>query len=113
MFNDIGEKIKNLTKIISVLGIVISVIVGIVGIIDEAPGGVLILLFGPLLFWIGGFALYGFGELIDRTVSIDEKLSDIYIYINIEKRNKTPYASKKTANSTANDGNSTVNSNKD
>ena len=90
MFTNIGGKIKGLAKAVCWIGIILSVILGIVSIVSGsdlsergymqdgkamATSGWTMLFVGPLLSWVGSFVLYGFGELIDRAVSIDEKLS--------------------------------------
>ncbi len=73
MFDKIGFKIKLLAKISSLLGMVISVIGGIIviafaieleiGILLAA--GIAIIVLGILLSWLSAFLLYGFGELIE------------------------------------------------
>ena len=91
MFTNIGGKIKALAKVVCWIGIILSVIFGIISIVTGnemsnsryssvdgsgmVTSGWTMLILGPLLSWVGSFVLYGFGELIDRTVSIDEKLS--------------------------------------
>ena len=103
MFTNIGGKIKGLAKFLCWVGIIISVILAIVFIttgnkaskeldnrrynysyndytVKEATTtltttGWVLLFVGPLASWISSFTLYGFGELIDRTASIDEKLA--------------------------------------
>ena len=89
MFNNIGEKIKTLAIIITILGIVASVISGIAFIVSSivdsydvsrlAAGiilGVLTMVVGSLLSWISSFLLYGFGELIENSTIIKEKFAD-------------------------------------
>lgn len=83
MFKNIGDKIKTLTLIISITGMVLSVVAGgvfiMLNVFDEfvynLVCGIIIMVIGSLYCWIGGFAMYGFGELIDRTSSIDKKLN--------------------------------------
>ena len=104
MFTNIGGKIKGLAKFFCWAGIIASVILGFVMIISGAgssnknsgrnnynykydysytvkeanaaaqTSGIVLLIVGPLVSWMSSLALYGFGELIERTVSIDEKL---------------------------------------
>jgi len=94
MYSDIGKKIKTVAEIFCIIGIVCSIIIGIIfgtaissisSAIDSNQNvssssgtmtSVLIILFGSLISWISSFCLYGFGELIERVVSIDEKLSN-------------------------------------
>lgn len=77
MFDNIGEKIKILAKILCWLGIIASVIVGIVLMIkDESLTliGILIAVIGSLLSWAGSSIMYGFGRLV--------KNSDILVNLN-------------------------------
>ena len=89
MFNNIGEKIKTLATIITILGIIASVISGIAFIvysIVEAYDvsrlvagiilGVLTMVVGSLISWISSFLLYGFGELIENSTILKEKFAD-------------------------------------
>jgi len=86
MFTNIGKKIKGLAKFICWVGIIFSVIGGILQIVNgvkEATAngvspvgqivlGVIIIVGGFLISWIGSFFMYGFGELIDKTADIAE-----------------------------------------
>lgn len=68
MFNNIGGKIKGLASFICWLGIIGSVLGGIVLMMmgDELGIilGIVVALVGSLISWIGSFLLYGFGQLI-------------------------------------------------
>ncbi len=83
MFDRIGSKIKGLASIITVLGIIASVIISIplFSLTDKTNNGVwlllglVIMIGGSLLSWVGSLCLYGFGELIERTCIIEERLS--------------------------------------
>lgn len=91
MFDNIGGKIKGLAKFICWLGIIACVIGGIVMIVQGnelsrysyryeqtgsgmIAGGVALAIIGSIFSWLSSLALYGFGELIDRAISIDNKL---------------------------------------
>ena len=75
MFDDIGGKIKTLAKVITVIGFILSFIVGLVLMIEISfLSGLLTVIFGCLAAWIGSFLLYGFGELIDNTARIEDKM---------------------------------------
>ena len=80
MFNNIGSKIKALAKVICWLGIIISVITGIIGIINGTEqsivSGVITLIFGSLASWLGSFFAYGFGQLIENTDEIRKNTSE-------------------------------------
>ena len=85
MFNNIGAKIKTLAKILCWIGIIGSVISGIVIIVagsrnsyystpygsfssgSAVLAGILTMVLGSLLSWIGSFFAYGFGQLIENT----------------------------------------------
>ena len=85
MFNNIGAKIKKLAEILSGIGIAISIIAGgaVMSFGSDANSrgdnggtiiiGLLIMIAGSFLSWIGGFFTYGFGELIERTCLIEER----------------------------------------
>lgn len=83
MFNNIGKKIKTLSKVIAWIGIIASLLYGITVIVIGSAtakisgtigasiiSGVLIIIIGCLGSWIGSFLFYGFGELIDKTTEI-------------------------------------------
>ena len=85
MFENIGKKIKGLSKIICYIEIAISFIIGValLGIASEmsyggeplAIIGIIILVVGSLFSWIGSFFMYGFGELIDNSTIIRQNLT--------------------------------------
>ena len=69
MFDNIGDKIKLLAKGLTVLGIILSIIYGIVLIASDEDLifiGFLVIIVGSSLFWIGSVTLYGFGEMINQ-----------------------------------------------
>ncbi len=78
MFNNIGGKIKGLATAMTIIGFVIFGIIGLMSILgslaygDEAAfvgmiGGVLTIVIGCFISWIGSFLMYGFGELIENS----------------------------------------------
>lgn len=78
MFSNIGSKIQGLAKFTAWLGIILSIIFGLIfmslGSATEIGGfasvmGFLIIILGSLSSWISSWVLYGFGELI---VSVTE-----------------------------------------
>ena len=81
MFENIGGKIKGMAKFFCWAGIILSVIIGIIYLTnsnryqDLTTQGITILIAGPLCSWLGSLMTYGFGELIERAKSIDEKLN--------------------------------------
>lgn len=84
MFSNIGRKIKALAKVVCWIGIIGSIIGGISFFVAAGEAysdggtyvaaGFVVIIVGALLSWLGSFFTYGFGELIDRVQSIDEKI---------------------------------------
>ncbi len=76
MFGDIGGKIKGLAQVVCWIGIIASVISGLLMLSngDYAPIGIIIMLLGSLVSWVSSFTLYGFGELIDNSSKIVDLL---------------------------------------
>ncbi len=97
MFNNIGGKIKGLAKFLCWLGIILSVIIGVILIIAAASSrsytfdgygeritlssggsvvaGILVIVFGSLASWIGSFFMYGFGELVENSKKVADRVS--------------------------------------
>ena len=76
MFDNIGGKIKTLASVIAWLGIIVSVIIGIM-LMSTAEefiiAGLIIAIVGSISSWIGSFLLYGFGELVENSAIIAQK----------------------------------------
>lgn len=65
MFDNIGRKIKGLAKCLCWIGIVFSVISGIIVLVDGLIlAGLLRIAIGVLASWGGSLYIYGYGELI-------------------------------------------------
>ena len=80
MFSNIGEKIKSLAMVVTVVGIIIGVIVFIINAATDEDlifTGLLAGVSIGLCSWIGSFALYGFGALISSTQNIERFLSEL------------------------------------
>jgi len=79
MFKNIGGKIKTFAKVVAWIGIIASVIVGLVfGMEDEDMiiYGLLIAGLGAFLSWVSSFIVYGFGQIVENTdklVALKEK----------------------------------------
>ena len=71
MFDNIGSKIKTLAKVVCWIGIIGSIIAGIAMIATMGSVGVLsgllTIVLGALLSWVGSFVLYGFGEMVENS----------------------------------------------
>lgn len=76
MFSNIGGKIKTWAVVLSILGIAASVIYGGIVAAKNALDGVLIIIFGSLGSWVSSFVLYGFGQLVENSDKIVEKLEE-------------------------------------
>lgn len=83
MFDNIGGKIKTVATTIAWLGIIGSIIIGIIIIAEandsyypsatETLSGWLVIIVGSLSSWVSSFTLYGFGQLIENTDVISSK----------------------------------------
>ena len=72
MYNDIGKKIKTLTKFVTWIGIAISIIIGACCLaIGKILLGIDFLFVVPSLLYLSSFFMYGFGELIDKVCDIE------------------------------------------
>ncbi len=79
MFDNIGGKIKKLAKIVCWIGIGLSVLVGLMLLISVSLYNPVLgfavaiptMVLGAVMSWIGSFALYGYGELIELTAKIE------------------------------------------
>ena len=70
MFDNIGSKIKTVAQVVCWIGIICSVISGIVMMAtdeDLAFLGFMIIVIGSLISWVSSFTLYGFGQLIENS----------------------------------------------
>ena len=91
MFDNIGGKIKGLAKFICWVGIIASVVLGIVIISGANIGsgrhmytdsstiivGVITIVAGSILSWVGSFVLYGFGELVENSSELVDQIDEI------------------------------------
>ena len=87
MFDNIGSKIKILAKVISILGVIVSVVSGFALIVFTSLDveGVLLVILGSLISWASSFVLYGFGQLIKNVEEINNKLTPKKTIINNNK----------------------------
>ncbi len=79
MFGNIGRKIKIIALLFCAVGLLASLIGALAlwtsGMYNSGWTGLAVLFFGSLWTIVSCFFAYGFGELITRSVSIDEKLN--------------------------------------
>lgn len=87
MFDNISDKMKSAATALAILGIIGSIIIGII-IISEANNsyypsatgtlsGWLVIIVGSLSSWVSSFTLYGFGQLIENTDAICSEMKSI------------------------------------
>ncbi len=75
MYSNIGKKIMTLAIVIAVITMISSFGYGIYLLTkDQTAIGALTMIFGPIISWISGFFLYGFGRLIDNSDYIARKM---------------------------------------
>lgn len=96
MFNNMGNKIKKLAKVICWIGIIGSIITGLILIAIGCEGlshsyysnddeiitiiaGLLIAIVGSIISWIGSFKLYGFGDLVNNVQEIRYIIAPVQI----------------------------------
>ena len=76
MFDNIGGKIKVVAQLATWLGIIASVVSGIVFIASlESPMGIFVMIGGSLISWLSSLTLYGFGQLIEHTEHIANNIA--------------------------------------
>lgn len=70
MYNNIGGKIKDLTKIIAIIEAGIAISIGLMMMFaddDTFVFGIIIIVVGCITAWISSWFLYGFGEIVENT----------------------------------------------
>lgn len=77
MFDNISDKMKSAATALAILGIIGSIIVGIVMIAESPLVGLLVIVVGSLSSWVSSFTLYGFGQLIENTDTISSEMESI------------------------------------
>lgn len=87
MFRNIGKKLKTVAKVVCWIGIIASVVMGVILIIAGSNGsntidyygniaistqgtnnvvaGIIVIVVGSLSSWVGSLLIYGFGQLIE------------------------------------------------
>ncbi len=78
MFKHIGNKLKYFAIAFVCVGILISFVSGIVMCTRKLIlYGILVMVLGSIFSWLGSLVLYGFGELINNSKLIRNKLYDL------------------------------------
>ena len=73
MYDNIGEKIKGLAKVMFIVEAIAVVITGIALMASDGDMiliGLLVMVVGLIVAWVLSWLLYGFGELIDNVCTI-------------------------------------------
>lgn len=73
MFANVGQKIMDLASLVCWMGIILSILTGIIMMAAELVlPGLLIGVVGSLGSWIGSWFTYGFGQLLETTKQIEK-----------------------------------------
>jgi len=75
MFDNIGKKMKTLASLEITLGIVVSIIIGIIVMSEVLLLGIVVIIVGSWISWVSSIFMYGFGELIEKTSEIAHNTS--------------------------------------
>ena len=73
MYSNIGGKIKSLAKAICIIEAALSAVGGVLLVAlddDLIMYGMALAIIGPVIAWLSSWAMYGFGELIERVTEI-------------------------------------------
>ena len=110
MFENIGGKIKTLAVLVCGFGMVGSMAFGLRIMTSSSRTteafilGVGVIILGCLLSWVSVFLLYGFGELIEKTCSIESmmrmKQPDVTPYNNMQYNSQQYNGQQFNANNT-------------
>ncbi len=73
LYENIGSKIKNLAKWIFVIEAGAAVIAGLFLLEENVLAGLLALIGGPLVAWIGSWILYAFGQIAEDVHAMRNK----------------------------------------
>ena len=102
MFEDVGSKIKTIAKAVFAVGAVISIFSFFVwlGIADEVSWRYedtvktiawVSLIIGIFSSWIGSIFVYGYGELIERSVETSDEIKELKFILSA-RENDSPAA---------------------
>lgn len=105
MFKNVSGKIKDFAAILCWIGIVLSVIIGIVVMADNTMVGVAVATVGSLSAWIVSYLVYGFGELVENSKKTADNSETIKTYLMGVARNKAPEVKPQFSGSEKTDSN--------
>lgn len=79
LYADIGKKIKGFAKWSFIVEAIGAFVAGLILLIDEfILLGLLLMLLGPIVAFVGSWILYGFGEIIDKLCDIERNTKFTY-----------------------------------
>ena len=78
LYENIGEKIKSLAKLIFIFEAIASIIVGFVY-LKITRWALLIIVFGPIVALLSTWILYAFGDLVEKTSKNENNTKQILI----------------------------------
>ena len=77
MFNNIGKKLQVLAIVSFILGVIVSVISGLIYcIMGSTMVGILVIIFGSLGSWIGSWSIYALGLVAENS---ENQLADLIL----------------------------------
>ena len=88
LYYNIGGKIKNWAKWIFIVEAIAAIITGLVLLFaheDLILYGLLTMVCGPIIAWVGSWILYAFGELVEKTCDNENNTRQI-----LKKLTRTP-----------------------
>ena len=78
MFDNVGEKVKTMASVFCVIGIILSIILGVITIFGgQVLVGFLVIALGAFSSWLSCLSLYAIGEAAENTNKIFYRLENI------------------------------------
>ena len=97
MFDNIGSKLKTISSVFCIIGIILSIVGGVVLMFANFLIGFLVALFGSVFSWLATIGLYGIGEAADNSAKILKILQNGDA-LQLEKDEKEKIVQKKMSN---------------
>ena len=101
LYENIGSKIKNWAKWIFIIEAIGAIITGLVLLFTDEDlilYGFLTLVCGPIVAWVSSWILYGFGELVEKTVDNENNTRQILKKLNEKSTTNNVILIEKTTN---------------
>lgn len=80
MYQNVGQKIKNLTKVVVIIMMILSIIAGIVIMAEDEDMiilGLITAAIGCFVAWLSGLTMYAYGDIADNLQSINEQIANV------------------------------------